>query len=118
MDYAVQEGIKTIEWLENFTNVPFLLPRLQMLAVPSFQFLAMGNYGLLIFKGDCTTGQTWQKHLKQTFSLFQRLSFMRLHINGPAILFLLSGVMLYGLMKALQQFFLTLFSMRFIPIMT
>lgn len=50
MDYPLEEGIKAIEWYEDFTNVKFPLPRLQLMCVPSFQFGAMENYGLLIFR--------------------------------------------------------------------
>lgn len=57
MDYPLEEGIKAIEWYEDFTKVPFPLPRLQLMCVPSFQFGAMENYGLLIFRETALLGK-------------------------------------------------------------
>ena len=53
MDVPLREGIYGIEWLENFLQVDFPLPRLQMAAVPEFQYGAMENFGLLIFREKC-----------------------------------------------------------------
>ncbi|OHT00349.1 Clan MA, family M1, aminopeptidase N-like metallopeptidase [Tritrichomonas foetus] len=53
MDQPLEEGIYSIEWLEDFLQVNFPLPRLQMVAVPEFQYGAMENFGLLIFRESC-----------------------------------------------------------------
>jgi tricorn protease interacting factor F2/3 len=50
LEFALNESIKALEFLEDFYGVNYDLPHLQLLAVPSFQAGAMENYGLLIFR--------------------------------------------------------------------
>ena len=53
MDMPLAEGIFAIDWLEDFLQVNFPLPRLQMVSVPEFPYGAMENFGLLIFHESC-----------------------------------------------------------------
>ena len=50
LQFPLVEAIKAVEWYEEFTQVLFPLPRLQLIAVPNFPKGAMENWGLLIHR--------------------------------------------------------------------
>lgn len=50
LKYPLEEAIKAIEWYEEFTQVNFPLPRLQLITIPNFPYGAMENFGLLIHR--------------------------------------------------------------------
>lgn len=53
LQFPLDEAVKVLDWYDDFFQVPFPLPRMQLLAVPEFQMGAMENYGLLIFREEC-----------------------------------------------------------------
>ncbi|KAK8884810.1 hypothetical protein M9Y10_043930 [Tritrichomonas musculus] len=48
LQFPLEEAIKTLNYLEEYFDMPFDLPRLQILAAKHFMFGGMENYGLII----------------------------------------------------------------------
>lgn len=67
MDEPLQIGIRSVEWLEDFLQVDFPLPRLQLITVPEFQYGAMENFGLLIFRASCFLFKTGVTSLRSLY---------------------------------------------------
>ena len=58
IEEPLKECIKYIEWYEEFTQVHFPLPSLQVIAVPDFIMGAMENFGIVIARESCSLGNT------------------------------------------------------------
>lgn len=50
LNYANQEAIDVLNFLEDYFEVPFPLPKLDQVALPDFDSLAMENWGLITFR--------------------------------------------------------------------
>lgn len=50
LKYANQEAIKTLEFFEDYFKTPFPLPKVDQVALPDFESLAMENWGLITFR--------------------------------------------------------------------
>ncbi|XP_006821004.2 aminopeptidase N-like [Saccoglossus kowalevskii] len=50
LHYALKTGMKMLTYFENFWNIPYPLPKEDMVAVPDFYFGAMENWGLIIYR--------------------------------------------------------------------
>lgn len=50
-NYGLEMGVKTLQILENYTGVPYVLKKMDQFAVPRgyFQHHAMENWGLVIY---------------------------------------------------------------------
>lgn len=46
-------AIEVIEYLTKYTGIPIPLPKMDLLCVPGFDFGAMENWGLIIFRIRC-----------------------------------------------------------------
>ena len=68
MDEPLQVGIYAVDWLEEFLQVDFPLPRLQLIAVPEFQYGAMENFGLIIFRQSCFLYKTGVTSLRAMYN--------------------------------------------------
>lgn len=68
MDEPLQVGIYAVDWLEDFLQVDFPLPRLQLIAVPEFQYGAMENFGLIIFRASCFLFKTGVTSLRAMYN--------------------------------------------------
>ena len=53
MDFPLKYGINAIEWHENIFDLEFPLPRLQMAAIPEFQYGGIENFGLILYRESC-----------------------------------------------------------------
>ncbi|XP_037790240.1 aminopeptidase N-like [Penaeus monodon] len=49
-EYAKEVGPQILAFYENYFNVPYSLPKMDMIAVPDFSVVAMENWGLITFK--------------------------------------------------------------------
>ncbi|XP_046399006.1 aminopeptidase N-like [Ischnura elegans] len=49
-DYSVEVGPKILETMKNITNITYMLPKMDLLAVPDFAAGAMENWGLVTFR--------------------------------------------------------------------
>lgn len=50
LDYSLEAGIKSVEFFEDYFNVPYPLPKLDMVALPDFSSGAMENWGLITYR--------------------------------------------------------------------
>uniref|UniRef100_A0A8R1DUX5 Aminopeptidase n=1 Tax=Caenorhabditis japonica TaxID=281687 RepID=A0A8R1DUX5_CAEJA len=50
--YALEAGVKCLEFFENYYNIPFPLAKQDMVAVPDFAAGAMENWGLITYRED------------------------------------------------------------------
>lgn len=48
--YITSKSLRLIEAMENFTGVEYMLPKLDMLAIPDFSAGAMENWGLNTYR--------------------------------------------------------------------
>jgi len=48
--YAAKIGPRILHYLETYFNIPFPLPKQDMVALPDFGFSAMENWGLITFR--------------------------------------------------------------------
>ena len=48
--YAAEIGPRILHYLETYFNIPFPLPKQDMVALPDFGFSAMENWGLITFR--------------------------------------------------------------------
>jgi len=48
--FALETGIKILEWQEEYFGIPYPLPKLDMAAIPDFAAGAMENWGLVTFR--------------------------------------------------------------------
>lgn len=48
--YALDIGVKLLDFLEKFFNVPYPLPKTDMIALPDFSSGAMENFGLITYR--------------------------------------------------------------------
>lgn len=49
-NYAAKIGPRILHYLETYFNIPFPLPKQDMVALPDFGFSAMENWGLITFR--------------------------------------------------------------------
>ncbi|XP_047471492.1 aminopeptidase N-like [Penaeus chinensis] len=49
-EYASEVGPQILAFYENYFNVPYSLPKMDVIAVPDFSVVAMENWGLITFK--------------------------------------------------------------------
>ena len=49
-DFALDVGVRCLEWYEEFFNLNYPLPKLDMIAVPDFAMGAMENWGLVTYR--------------------------------------------------------------------
>eukprot|EP00808_Paulinella_micropora_P009430 g1062.t1 len=52
-EMAVQTGAKMMQHYEKYFDIPFPLPKQDMVAVPDFSMGAMENWGLVIYREEC-----------------------------------------------------------------
>uniref|UniRef100_A0A915AG91 Aminopeptidase n=2 Tax=Parascaris univalens TaxID=6257 RepID=A0A915AG91_PARUN len=69
--YALESGIKALEFYENFYDIPFPLEKQDMIALPDFASGAMENWGLITFR---------EKYLIYDSRLYSPLQKMRVAI--------------------------------------
>lgn len=50
LDFALDHAVKTIEYFENYFDVPYPLPKSDQVAVPDFSSGAMENWGLVTYR--------------------------------------------------------------------
>lgn len=48
--FALEAGIKTLEFFENYYGIPFPIPKQDMMALPDFAAGAMENWGLVTYR--------------------------------------------------------------------
>ena len=48
--YAANIGPKMLRYLEKYFNIPFPLPKQDMVALPDFGFSGMENWGLITYR--------------------------------------------------------------------
>lgn len=48
--YAVEAGVKCLEYYEKYYNISFPLPKQDMVALPDFSAGAMENWGLITYR--------------------------------------------------------------------
>ena len=51
-NYALQMGPQILEFLEGFFNIPYPLPKTDMIAIPDFAAGAMENWGLITYRWE------------------------------------------------------------------
>ena len=51
--FAVEVGVKSLEFYEEYFNIPYPLPKCDMIAVPDFAAGAMENWGLITYRSVC-----------------------------------------------------------------
>ena len=49
-DYAIGAGPAILTWYESYFNIPFPLPKQDMIALPDFSAGAMENWGLITYR--------------------------------------------------------------------
>jgi len=49
-EYAREKGPEVLTWFENYFNIPFPLPKQDMIAIPDFSAGAMENWGLITYR--------------------------------------------------------------------
>ena len=49
-EFALDVGVRSLEFYEEFFNLPYPLPKLDMIAVPDFAMGAMENWGLVTYR--------------------------------------------------------------------
>lgn len=49
VDFAIDVGPQILEYYEKFFNIPYPLPKLDMVSIPDFDGEAMENWGLVTF---------------------------------------------------------------------
>ena len=64
-EYSKQIGPAILTWFENYFDIPFPLPKQDMVAVPDSSAGAMENWGLIIYRSVPFT----QTNLKLLFAL-------------------------------------------------
>ncbi|MBI1973157.1 M1 family metallopeptidase [Candidatus Woesearchaeota archaeon] len=48
--FALDTAIKTLEYYESYFNIPYQLPKLDLLAIPDFESAAMENWGAITYR--------------------------------------------------------------------
>ncbi|KAK3914792.1 Puromycin-sensitive aminopeptidase [Frankliniella fusca] len=51
--FALDTAIKVLPFFEDFFQIPFPLPKMDLIAVPSLSFGAMENWGLITYRESC-----------------------------------------------------------------
>jgi len=51
--FAVEVAVKSLEFYEDYFNIPYPLPKCDMIAVPDFAAGAMENWGLITYRSVC-----------------------------------------------------------------
>eukprot|EP01121_Diplochlamys_sp_Union-15-3_P007710 TRINITY_DN1984_c0_g1_i2.p1 TRINITY_DN1984_c0_g1~~TRINITY_DN1984_c0_g1_i2.p1 ORF type:complete len:533 (-),score=88.36 TRINITY_DN1984_c0_g1_i2:251-1849(-) len=50
--FALSTALDMIRWYEGYFDIPYPLPKMDLVALPDFSFGAMENWGLLLFRQD------------------------------------------------------------------
>ena len=48
--FALDTAVNVTRWLNNYFNIPYHLPKMDLVAIPDFHFGAMENWGLITFR--------------------------------------------------------------------
>ena len=48
--FALEVGVKSLDFYENFFNIRYPMEKCDMIAVPDFKFGAMENWGLITYR--------------------------------------------------------------------
>ncbi|XP_077977925.1 aminopeptidase N-like [Glandiceps talaboti] len=67
LDYSLHTGSDMLTFFENYWDIPYPLPKQDMVAVPDFYFGAMENWGLVIYREtrlmyDSSVNTQYRKH--------------------------------------------------------
>ncbi|KAJ7394007.1 hypothetical protein OS493_003679 [Desmophyllum pertusum] len=50
VDYAKENAVKMLDYMEDFFNITYPLPKADMIAIPNFAFAGMENWGLIMYR--------------------------------------------------------------------
>lgn len=51
-DYAINTGPEVLTFYEDYFNIPFPLPKQDMIAIPDYSGGAMENWGLITYRSE------------------------------------------------------------------
>ncbi|KAI1889435.1 hypothetical protein AGOR_G00162840 [Albula goreensis] len=65
-DHALQTAVKLLDFYEDYLQIPYPLPKIDLVAVPDFEAGAMENWGLVTFRessllSEVETGDPWSR---------------------------------------------------------
>jgi aminopeptidase N len=59
-DYALQVGPSILKYFEQYFQIPFPLPKIDMVALPDFAAGAMENWGLITYRYTLVCARAYQ----------------------------------------------------------